>query len=254
MAGGTSALKGVRRAAVIVVIAAAAVSAVLGIVLLLTGGWGELQGRILGTTATITAFSAVALCHLAQADRPLRALGYAGIAASVGALIPILWLIWANWGSEGWDLVGTLTKWFFALLVVALSLAQANLLLLLAARRHPAIRTILVVVLAAIAIVAVMILIPILSDGRIPASDGEWYWRLFGVAAIVDGAATIVLPVLGLVLKEAPTGLVALTLHVPAELVGRLDARAAAEGTTRRAAAEAALGRALAAELRPPAP
>lgn len=46
----------------------------------------------------------------------------------------------------------------------------------------------------------------VLTDGEIPGGDDGWYWRLLGVAAIVDALGTIALPVLGLVLRPAPTG------------------------------------------------
>jgi len=241
-----SALKGVRRTAVIVIIVAVAVSAILGIVILLTGGWGDVQGRVLATTFAIAVFAVTALCHLVQVDRPLRAVGFAGIAASVLGLIPILIIIWGDvWAFDN-DAYAWLMKAFALFAVLAGSLAQANLLLLLARRRQPAVRVVLVLALVMIAALAFMILLPILSDGRIPGwEDGDWYWRLFGVVAILDALCTIVLPVLGLVLKDARAGFVALTLQAPVELVARLDERAAAEGSTRAAVAEAALARGL---------
>jgi len=241
-----AALKGVRRTTVIVIIVTVAISAVLGIVMLLTGGWGDVQGRILGTTFAIAVFAVTALCHLVQVDRPLRVVGFAGIAASVLALIPILIIIWADvWSFDG-DAYLWLMKAFALFGILAGSLAQANLLLLLAQRRKPVVRVVLVIALVFIAILAVMILLPILSDGRIPGwDDGEWYWRLFGVVAIIDALCTIVLPVLGLVLKDSAAGTVALVVHAPAAIVAEIDARAAAEGSSRTAVAEAALLRGL---------
>lgn len=246
MAATRSALRGVRRITVIVIILAVAISAILGIVLLLTGGWGDVQSRVLTTTFVIAVFAITALCHLAQADRPLRAVGFAGIAASVLAVIPILIIVWADTAFDS-----VTADWFFksiwVLSILAGSLAQANLLLLLAWRRQPVVRVVLATALVFIVVVAVMVWVPILTDGRVPGDDGEWYWRLFGVAAIIDALCTIVLPVLGLVLKDARAGFAALTVQVPAELIARLDARATAEGTTRVAVAEAALARGLAA-------
>lgn len=244
-APGRSTLRGLRRTAVIVIIVTVAISAILGIVILLTGGWSDVQGRILGTTFAIAVFAMTALCHLAQADRPLRAVGFAGIAASVLALIPILVIIWADWEFIGSDGYSFLWRAFGALAVLAGSLAQVNLLLLLARRRQRPVRVVLVIALVFIGILAVMLWLPILTEGRIPGDDSEWYWRLFGVVAIIDVLCTIVLPVLGLVLKDAKAGFVALTVLAPAELVARLDERAAAEGSTRAAVAEAALARGL---------
>lgn len=240
-----SPLKGVRRATVIVIIVAVSISAILGIVLLLTGGWGDLQGRVLATTFAIAVFAITALCHLAQADRPLRLVGFAGIAASVLALIPTLVIIWADSSTLSSEAYDWLWKAFAVLAILAGSLAQANLLLLLARRKQPVVRVVLAVALLFIAIVAIMVWVPILTDGRVPGDDGDWYWRLFGVAAIIDVLCTIVLPVLGLVLKDARAGFVALTVQAPADLIARLDARAEAEGSTRGAVAQAALARGL---------
>lgn len=239
-----SALRGVRRTTVIVIIVAVAISAILGIVMLLTGGWGDVQGRILATTFAIAVFAVTALCHLVQADRPLRTVGFVGIAASVLALIPILIIIWDT-GSFSSDTYSWLLKGFGFFTVLAASLAQANLLLLFARRRQRAVRSVLVVALVFIGIVAIMIWLPILTEGEIPGDQGDWYWRLFGVAAIIDVLCTIVLPVLGLVLKESRDGVVSLVVHAPAALVAEIDARATAEGSTRAAVVEAALGRGL---------
>ncbi len=241
-------LRGLRRLAVIVVIVAVSISAVLGIVLLLTGGWGDLQGRILLTTIVIAAFATTALCHLAQVNRPLRVVGFTGIAASVGALIPVLWIIWGDWGV--WGVFGSvgydwLWKSFAVLGILAASLAQANLLLLLASRRQRAVRLVLCVTLAAIAGVALMIWLPVLTDGEVPGDFGDSYWRIFGVVAILDVLGTIVLPVLGLVLKDSRAGLATFTAHIPADLIARIDATAASRGATRDAVVVAALERGL---------
>jgi Mn2+/Fe2+ NRAMP family transporter len=66
---------------------------------------------------------------------------------------------------------------------------------------------ILIGTLVAIAIVALMIILPIVTDGDIPGESGDTYWRWFGAVAIVDALGTIVLPVIGRVLRpraEAP--------------------------------------------------
>jgi len=241
----SSTLKGLRRASVILVIVALAVCAVLGIVLLLAGAWGDTQGRVLVTAFVVALFATTALCHLAQVDRPLRAVGFAGIAASVLALVPALVLVWADWWTMGGDTAAWWWKSLAVLGILAGSLAQANLLLLLAGRRRSAVRIVLAITLVMIAVVAVMIWLPILSDGDIPGVDGEWYWRLFGVAAILDGLGTIVLPVLGLVLREAPAGFAVLALRVPESALPRLDALAAEDGSTRAQAAQALLLRGL---------
>lgn len=119
---------------------------------------------------------------------------------------------------------------FGVLVVAALSLAQANLLLLVG-RGHRAVRTILAATLAMIVAVAVLISLPLITDGRIPGPGAEaTYFRLFGVAAILDALGTIVLPVVGRVLRREPTA--ALTLALPPELAARLAHAASEAGTT----------------------
>lgn len=239
-----SVVRGVRRAAIIAVVASLAIAALLGIVALLSGEFGELQSKVLLTTLTVAGFGTTALCHLAIVTRSVRVVGFLGIAASVGAAFCAFLLIWTDWSAD-WDRDG----WFKALAllaIVAASLAQANLLLLLAGRRQRLIRVALALTLLAVAVVAVMIALPILSDGEIPGGDGEPYWRGFGVVTILDALGTIALPILGLVLRRAdepePSGL-RLALELPPGLAERLDAAAA--GGSREQAALDALDRAL---------
>jgi hypothetical protein len=237
--GPVTTVRGARRGMIVLVVASLVVASLLGIVALLTGEFGELQGRIVVTTLVVAAFGTTALCHLAVVTRAVRAVGFGGLAASLGAAVCALVLIWQDWSGpgpgpgEGW------WKSLALLTIAAVSLAHANLLLLLAGRPHPAIRTGLAVTLVAIAVVAVMLAIPVVTDGEIPGSSDEWYWRWFGVAGIVDALGTIALPVLGLVLRrpepvaapgapEAPAPesageTVRLVLDLPADLAQRLD-------------------------------
>ena len=92
-------------------------------------------------------------------------------------------------------IVGKLLFIVAVLAILAGSLAQANLLLLLARRKQPVVRVVLAVALLFIAIVAIMVWVPILTDGRVPGDDGDWYWRLFGVAAIMCVPARCAMPV-----------------------------------------------------------
>jgi len=117
------------------------------------------------------------------------------------------------------------------------------------------IRVALGVTLLAIAVVAVMVAIPALTDGEGPAEPyAEGYFRGLGVAAILDALGTIALPILGLILRraaaEAPVVApaeagVRLALELPSELADRLAAAAGRTGSTREEAALAALERGL---------
>ncbi|MDO8338686.1 MAG: hypothetical protein Q7T15_10600 [Microcella sp.] len=257
-----------RRAAVYAIIVSFSLAAVVGIIALLSGEFGETQGRILLTTVLLGATSITALCHLAIADRAMRVVGVVGLAASSVALVTGLVLIWREWDSPGFD---DLLKAFATAGVVAVSFAHANLLLLLAGRRREVIRIGLMVTLVMIAAVAIMIVLPIVSEGEIPGPrNEEWYWRLFGVVGILDALGTVVVPVLAIFLRDAPAvavvdaagdaparpagGSERLVLTLPADVARTLEHRASADGVDAPQAALAALRRGLAAPAPSPQP
>ncbi len=184
---------------IVAVVASLLVASLRGIVALLGGGFGDLQARIVATTLIVAAFGTSALCHLAVVTRAVRLLGFAGLAASVVAAGAALWLVWSGDELFEGDGDGSVLKTLLVATIVAISLAHANLLLLLAERRRTVIRTGLVLTLAAIAVVATMLALPVITAGAV--GGGEWYWRWFGVAGIVDALGTIALPVLALVLR-----------------------------------------------------
>lgn len=194
-----SPVRGARRAMIVAVVASLLVASLCGIVALLGGGFGDLQARIVATTLIVAAFGTSALCHLAVVTRAVRVLGFAGLAASVIAAGAALWLVWSGDELFEGDGDGSVLKTLLVATIVAISLAHANLLLLLAERRRTVIRTGLVLTLAAIAVVATMLALPVITDGAV--GGGEWYWRWFGVAGIVDALGTIALPVLAPVLR-----------------------------------------------------
>ena len=123
------------------------------------------------------------------------------------------------------------------------------------------IRTGLMVTLVMIAAVAIMIILPVVSEGEIPGQQNEeWYFRLLGVAGILDVLGTVVVPVLAIFVKDAPAIAVVdgadaaagapaaagrLTLDVPADVAQLLEKRAATDGVDAAEAAVAALRRGL---------
>ena len=243
-------VRGIRRAAIIAIIVSLVVAALLGIIALLSGEFGSLQGDVLLSTLTVAAFGTTALCHLAIVARAVRAVGFVGIAASAGAAVCAFVLIWVDWGtSVTWEQMEPWVKAFGALTVIAVSLAQANLLLLLADRPQPAIRIGLAVTLLAVAVVAVMVILPIVTNGDIPGDDGEPYWRAVGVIGILDALGTIALPILGLVLRRsAGASPMRVILELDPDASARLDARAARDGVSREVAARDAMVRGLGAD------
>ncbi len=254
-------VSGARKGAIYGIIISFSGAAVVGIIALLGGDFGETQGKILLTTVLFGAFSITALCHLAIADRAMRIVGVSGLLASGVALVTGLVLVWRDWDAQDGGL--DWLKIFAAAGILAVSFAHANLLLLLAGRRRAAIRWGLAATLVAIAVVAVMLIIPVVSDGEIPGQEGDLYWRVFGVIAILDVLGTVVVPVLALFLRDGagpstpsaaePQGAAGahqaaatLRLEVPADLAEAVRSRAAQQGSDPEAVALDALRRGLA--------
>ncbi len=249
-----------RKGAIYGIIVPFSLAAIVGIIALLSGDFGETQGRIVLTTLLLGATSITALCHLAIADRAMRMVGFVGLAASTVTLATGLVLIWRDWDSLGFE---EWLKVFATAGVIAVSFAHANLLLLLAGRRRAVIRIGLMVTLVMIAIVAIMIILPIVSEGDIPGFENEeWYWRLFGVVGILDVLGTVVVPVLAIFVRDAPAVAVAdamgadapagatapaghLSLALPTDVAEALEQRATADGVDATEAALAALRRGL---------
>ena len=244
-----------RKGAIYGIIVSFSIAAIVGIIALLSGDFGDTQGKIILTTLLMGASSITALCHLAIADRAMRLVGFVGLAASAIALITGLVLIWRDWNDSAFE---DWLKAFATAGVLAVSFAHANLLLLLAGRRRLVIRIGLMITLVMIAAVAIMIILPVVSDGEIPGFENdEWYWRLFGVVGILDVLGTVVVPVLAIFVKDAPAVAVVdaaaasslpaerLTLTLPTDLAQALEQRAAVDGVDASAAALAALRRGL---------
>jgi hypothetical protein len=232
-----SAVRGVRRIAVLFIIVSLSLTALVGIVTLLTATFGDLQGKIVLTTLLVAAFSITALCHLAVAERALRVVGFVGIGASAIALVlgsVLIWASWENWNT-GWE---QMLKAFATASVIAVSLAHANLLLLLAERRSPVLRSALFITVAFIAVLAILIIVPILTDGEIPGENGEVYWRVLGVVAILDVLGTVVLPVIN---RFTRVGSVGLTVRLSPDAADKVARLSSARGLTAEALVERAI-------------
>lgn len=238
-------VQGFRRAAVITIIVSLSLTALLGIIVLFTGDFGELQGRILLTALLVAGFSITALCDLALAGRTLRVVAMIGVAVALLALVLGIIVIWRDWSGGGF---GEILRAFAIAGIWAVSLAQVNLLLLLSHRRRQVVRLGLLMTVGFILLVAVLLSLPILTNGQIPGAAAPDYWRGFGVAVILDALGTIVVPVLALFLRDeraeepahsvvagsaagsahTPSG----WIHLPADLAERVERASAAAGAT----------------------
>jgi hypothetical protein len=199
-------IKGVRRIAIWTVIVSLVITALIGIYTIVSGEFGETQGKVMLTTLAVAGFSILALCHLAVFGRDVKIFGWVGIGTSGVALVLAATLIWWNWSDfmyQPSDLYLNLTKSFAVSALVAVSLAHANLMLLLQNSPLRWIRTALSVALVLITIVPTLVIPVILTEGTFPPmSFQDVYWRFFGVILILDALATIALPVTTLIVRS----------------------------------------------------
>jgi hypothetical protein len=169
-----------------------ALSALMGIWAIISGEFGELQGRILGTTTTIVGASLFGLACGAylEKSRAKNSSAYfvpsAGIFLAVFSAAIILWMIWGynDWSEE------SLLKTLGVSLMFAFSFAQLSLLSLarLAARFRWAMIAAYVSILTLAVTVSAVILF---SQGE----ENFFILRFIGVLTVVDAAVTVMIPI-----------------------------------------------------------
>lgn len=169
-------------------------TALIGIVALLTGDFGDTQMKTLGTTFTISAASVCAMaCAAFIEKRGVAALGWIGIALNLIAGALVIFIIWTQ---EGDDFLGKLTITF---IVSGLGFAHALLLQLprLSAKND----WVQPVAAGTVGILALLILVALWGE-----IDANGYIRVIGVASVMVVLFTLVIPVLMFLAKsDAPT-------------------------------------------------
>jgi hypothetical protein len=163
--------------------ALASVAALVAIVTVLSGDFGETEGKIFATLATTFAAGSALVAGLALLGRrESRLLGYAGIGFALTGFV--LWSaqIWGEFAGDGyWKLVGVLTAWSLAVLIVTtnrLMLSSPSLVRVL----YPATG-------AAAGGAALVVTVMILRE----SGDG---WQLFAVLLILALLAEVLAPIL----------------------------------------------------------
>jgi len=164
----------------------------MGIWAILSGEFGELQGKVLGTTTTVVGTSILGLACGAFFEKARSKksaalfVPVAGIALSILSAEIILWAIW------GEDVLNGEVTWkiLSISLIFAFSFAQISLLSLarLAARFRWAIVAAYVAILTLAATVAGIILF---STGE----ENLFVMRFLGVLGVVDAAVTVMIPI-----------------------------------------------------------
>lgn len=219
-------MRDLRRIIVALVIGSFSLAALLGIAALVGGGeFGETEGQVLLTTLVVGIESVAVLCYLTVAGHRLAFVGLAGGLVSLVATGTALLLVWGyddSFDSDIWQLLGIAVT-------LAASLAQASLLLGLV--RRPRLQVPLWLTLGAAAVVALMIVGPILQESD-PGGD---YWRVFGIVAILDVLGTLVLVALAAFgRREAPVSLreTSQLVALPPETQRRILETAGTRGVT----------------------
>jgi hypothetical protein len=174
----------VKKAFLYALIGSVGLSALLGILAILSGRFGWFEIRILLTTTTIAAASICGMaCGAYLATKQGRILPLAGIALTLLAAVMVINGIWVEVISEGY--------WKLAASASVFAIACAHLALLSMARLAEWFRWSLVAAYIAIFGVASLIVLMILGE-----SHGVGMFQLLGVASIIDAAITIVIPIL----------------------------------------------------------
>lgn len=169
-----------------------ALSALMGIWAIVSGEFGELQGRILATTTTVVGTSILGLACGAYFEKartkksPTVFVPVAGIALSIFSAAIILWAIWGNDVLNGefiWKILSIS-------LIFAFSFAQLSLLSL--ARLVARFSWATIAAYAAVLTLAVTVsLIILFSRGE----ENTFIFRFVGVLAVVDAAVTVMIPI-----------------------------------------------------------
>jgi hypothetical protein len=174
----------VRRAALIITLISVAIWALIAIIALLGGGFGDTQWKILASSMLVTAAAAVAMA----AAVPLHAgrLGpvpWVGIGASaVGFGMIILGL----WSEVAWD---GAVKTAGSLVIAAVAIAAIGLID--GARVRSGHRWVVVASQGLVALAAAMVIAAIWGE-----FDNSVFWRVAGVVLVLTAAAVISVPIL----------------------------------------------------------
>lgn len=215
-------MKDLRTLVVRLVVGSFSVAALLGIAALVGGAALDgAGGKVLLTTLVVGVESLAVLCYLAVGTGRWAWVGVAGGAVSLVPTAIALWLVWGSWDDDA----TTLARTFGVGVTLALSLAQASLLLGSAGAARDRGRALLWATLALVGVLVVMVVAAILTDGGL----GGTFWRLLGVVAILDVLGTVV-TIVTLRLTSRPATAPAAVDATPAR--DRLAAAARRRGTT----------------------
>lgn len=165
-------------------------TAVIAIITVISGEFGDIQARILGTTLTISIASICAMSCAAFIEK--RNYKPVGITGMIFSLVSAILIIAEIWGSVGSNLYYKIT---FSAVVCTFSFAHALLLLLPKLDRDK--EWVQRATAVIIALLAAQIIAWIWLE-----IDHQIYFRVMTVIAIIVGLETLVIPILMKLKKE----------------------------------------------------
>ncbi|MDP6606652.1 MAG: hypothetical protein QF664_10400 [Dehalococcoidia bacterium] len=167
-----------------VLIASVVVGALMGVWALLSGDFDETDGRLLGTTFSVTGAAALVIVFGRALERPgLGRLPYGGFALTAVSFVAIVAGIWAE-VDAGW-------YWKLATSLTVVTLTAAHASLVSPAGLAVAFRWVARAAIGTGIVLALLILVMM----WVPASS-DAIWRGIGVFAILSSAASIAVPVM----------------------------------------------------------
>lgn len=173
-----------RKLALTIFFASVAINAILGIVALLVGDFGEVQGKVLMTSLSVSAASVLSLAMFPARERELLGIiPDAGIALAVAGFSLLVILVWTEFRGDG------LARMTGSVLTFAIAAGYASLISLATVRLKFD-----VVVRSAYGLAAVLALM--ITSAIWSEPDGDVMPRVMGVISILLAAATVSIPVL----------------------------------------------------------
>jgi hypothetical protein len=186
--------EGIKRGFLYSLVVSVALSALLGAIAILSDELGSLQVRVLLTTATVSLASLFGLaCGAYLATGRGQLIPRLGIVLTLLGCTTIVAGIWIDPHEDAY--------WKLTLSISVFAVAFGHLSLLSMARLSQAFRWSLIVAHVVILCVAALVVVMILGE-----IDTDGMLRLLGVAAIVDGAITILIPIFHRLSKREESG------------------------------------------------
>lgn len=168
------------------------IAGIVGIISLLIGEFGEIQGRVLFTSIVTSGLSVGLLIYSTLLTTIYRIIGWLGTLSAVTAFLLGLGVIWIDWSSlNSGDLGLQVLKGYAFATVLAIAFAHMSLVVRLLEHKIEAIRIGIAITMGCMGLLAFLIGVLIYSD----FDNSEQLARWMGVLSILIATGTVTLPV-----------------------------------------------------------